>query len=106
MGEGVKKVCFCPHSGKTVGGRGVWSENGKNCPRSCLMHPRLLAVLDFQTMMNLNPYRISFHGVIVFATEFAFFKIHFGILWIGLHKATRSHKILSFSRYRRQEGRV
>ena len=54
-------------------GGGGGQKMAKFPPRSCLMHPRLLAVLDFQTMMNLKPYRISFHGVIVCATEFAFF---------------------------------
>ena len=35
--------------------------------------------------------------------DLAFFEIHFAILWISLHKGTRSYKILSFSRYKQEE---
>ena len=71
-GVGQKMSVFVhPQGIKTVGGGGG-QKMAKFPPRSCLMHPRLLAVLDIQAMINLKPYRISLYGVVVFATEFAF----------------------------------
>ena len=47
-------------------------------------------------MMNLNPFRISFHGLVVFVTEFVFFKVYLGILWMCVHKG---NKVRSFKEH-------